>query len=65
MQLLQRKRNVIFGSLLAVLPVVLWIILPVALFEKAGGLFRADDRLLEDWAFLLGAFSEMTALYLP
>jgi hypothetical protein len=63
-QLLQRKRNVAFGSLLAFLPVVLWIILPVALFERGAARFRVDDRLLEDWALLLGVISEMTALYL-
>jgi peptidoglycan/LPS O-acetylase OafA/YrhL len=63
MQLLQRKRTVVIGSLLAVLPVLFWIVLPVGLFEKAAIFFRVDDRLLEDWAFLLGAFSEMTALY--
>ncbi len=63
MKYIPRRAKFTLGLLLAFLPVVLWIALPVSLFEKLAGALRTDDRLVEAYAFMLGAISELVAIY--
>jgi hypothetical protein len=51
------------GILLALLPVVIWIALPVSLFQEFASALRVDDRLVEAFAFMLGAVLELVAIY--
>jgi len=60
---LPRRIKFTLGILLALLPIVLWIVLPVSLFERIAVTLRMDDRLVEAYAFMLGAFSELVAIY--
>jgi len=60
MELAQRKTRFMLGILLAFLPFVLWIIVPVALFDRIAAFFRIESRLGEDYAFLISACIRFT-----
>lgn len=63
MELAQRKTRFMLGILLAFLPFVLWIIVPVAFFDRIAAFFRIESRLGEDYAFLIALISEVVAIY--
>jgi hypothetical protein len=63
MNYIPRRARFTLGILLALLPVVLWIALPVRFFDNLAGALRMDDRLVEACAFMLGAISEFAAIY--
>lgn len=54
MQMAERKKWFVFGSVIAILPIVLWIALPNALFTKLALRLNVDDRLISVYAFMLG-----------
>ena len=60
---LSRKTKFTLGVLLALLPVVLWIVLPASLFVSIAVSLGTDDRLVHADAFMLGAISELVAIY--
>jgi hypothetical protein len=62
-EILSRKGNFTLGVTLAILPIVLWIVLPAAYFVRIAAASRIDDRLVEDYAFMLGAVSQVVAIY--
>jgi hypothetical protein len=55
---LERRTKFIRGLLLALLPIVFSIVLPVAFFRRIAVFLHTDGRLVEDYAFMLGAISE-------
>jgi uncharacterized membrane protein len=63
MELAQRKARLAVGAALAFLPIVVWIVLPVAVVLKLALFLRLDERLLEAYCFLLGAILELAAVY--
>ncbi|MGA8013068.1 MAG: hypothetical protein WB949_11640 [Candidatus Acidiferrales bacterium] len=63
MKFLSRKTKFTLGVLLALLPVVLWIVLPASLFVSIAVSLGTDDRLVDAYAFMLGAISELVAIY--
>ncbi len=63
MEFLTRKGRFALGVLLAIFPIVLWIVLPAGYFLRIAAASRIDDRLLEDYAFMLGALFELAAIY--
>ena len=63
MELAQRKSRLAVGAALAFLPIVVWIVLPVAVVLKLALLLHMDERLLEAYCFLLGAILELAAVY--
>ena len=63
MNSIPRGAKFTLGILLAILPVILWIALPVSLFQEFADALRMDDRLVEAFAFMLGAVSELVAIY--
>jgi hypothetical protein len=64
MELAPRRIHLIFGTLLVILPVVLWILLPVSLLEKLSAFFGIDDRLGEAYAFMLAGAAEAGGYWL-
>jgi len=63
MELVQRKARFAAGILLALLPIVLWVVLPDAVVAKLALLFRADIRLVEAYCFTIGGISQLVAIY--
>ena len=63
MDLAQRKARFAWGAALGFLPVIVWIVLPVAVVLKLAVFLRLDERLLEAYCFLLGAILELVAIY--
>lgn len=63
MDLAQRKARFAWGTALGFLPVIAWIVLPVAVVLKLALFLRLDERLLEAYCFLLGAILELVAIY--
>jgi uncharacterized membrane protein len=61
--LAQRKTRLAVGATLAFVPIVVWIVLPVAVILKLAVFLRLDERLLEAYCFLLGTISEFVAIY--
>lgn len=58
-----RRAKFTLGILLALLPIVLWVALPASFFDNLAGALRLDNRLVEACAFMLGAVSELVAIY--
>jgi hypothetical protein len=63
MKFLPRRAKFTLGILLALLPFVLWIVLPGSLFASIAASLGMDDRLVDAYAFMLGAISELVAIY--
>ncbi|MGA8873542.1 MAG: hypothetical protein WA434_18875 [Candidatus Acidiferrales bacterium] len=63
MELARRKRLFALGVAFALLPIILWAVLPDSLFPKIAGLFRADDRLVEAYGFMAGALCQFVAVW--
>lgn len=63
MELAQRKKRFAFGLLVAFLPFVLWIVLPVVLFLKLALLVHIDERLVEAYSFIIAAIIQLVAIY--
>jgi predicted permease len=63
MNYIPRRAKFTLGILLALLPIVLWVALPVNLFDKIAAALRMDDRLVDAYAFMLGAVSELVAIH--
>ena len=63
MDLAQRKTRFAWGAALTFTPILVWIVLPVAVFSKLAAFFRMDDRLIEAYCFMSGAILELVALY--
>ena len=63
MDLAQRKTLFGWGTVLTLVPIFVWIVLPGAVFSKLAAFFRMDDRLIEAYCFMSGAILELVALY--
>jgi hypothetical protein len=61
MELSRRKTRFMLGLAFAILPFLLWAILPVSIFEKTAVWLRTDDRLVEAYCFMGGVASEFVA----
>jgi hypothetical protein len=57
-----RRLRFALGILLAVLPVAVWIVLPASSFAKIPAQLGMDNRLCEDFAFVLAMVSEIAAI---
>jgi len=62
-QTAQRRKRLAAGLALTLLPLVLWIVLPGALFLKLSKLSGLDERLVEAYSFIIGAVFQFVAIY--
>jgi len=61
--LAQRKRRLALGVVLTLAPLILWLVLPVALYLKLSRLIGIDERLVEAYSFIVGAIFQFVAIY--
>lgn len=61
--LAQRKARFAWGAAFGFLPIIVWIVLPVAVVLKLALFLRLDERLLEAYCFLFGAILELVAIH--
>ncbi|MFZ0979303.1 MAG: hypothetical protein WAN23_07855 [Candidatus Acidiferrales bacterium] len=63
MELARRKQLFTLGIAFALVPIILWVVLPESLFPKIGLLFHTDTRLVEAYSFMAGAGSQFVAAW--
>jgi len=59
----QRKKRLAVGLVLTLLPLILWLALPAALFLRLARGIGIDERLVEAYSFVIGAIFQLVAIY--